>query len=145
MAIIDKSQKRFIADRDETQFIGLKIPLILDNGEKASTKTTLEAVKQNVFNLCNTERGERVMHPNLGLGLKTFLFEPFSEDVVESVKESIIESLNTWLPFVQINEIEVDMSDNNSDRFRSTLEIFIRFSLVKDPSINESIQIKVGE
>ena len=85
------------------------------------------------------------MQPNLGVGLKTFLFEPFSEDVVESVKESIIESLNTWLPFVQINEIEVDMSDNNSDRFRSTLEIFIRFSLVKDPSINESIQIKVGE
>jgi len=63
MAIIDKSQKRFIVDRDETQFIGLKIPLILDSGEKAATKTTLEAVKQNVFNLCNTERGERVCIP----------------------------------------------------------------------------------
>ena len=77
MAIIDKNTKNwFLVDEDENQFIGLTLPLVLDSGELASTKTTLEAVKQNVLNLCSTDAGERVMQPNLGLRLKRFLFQP---------------------------------------------------------------------
>ena len=50
--ILDKNHNKwFKVDRDETTFIGLKLPLILDNGEEASTKTTLEAVKQNGMSL----------------------------------------------------------------------------------------------
>ena len=47
MAIIDESKNNFVIDRDESKFVGLKLPLVLDSGEEASTKTTLEAVKQN--------------------------------------------------------------------------------------------------
>ena len=70
MAIIDKTKENWIYDRDEATSIGLKLPMTLDNGYDASTKTTLDAVKQNVLNLLNTEMGERVMHPNLGIRLK---------------------------------------------------------------------------
>ena len=112
MAIIDKKQYTYIADRDELQSIGLKLPLNLDNGEVGLTKTTLEAVKQNVLSLCNTEAGERIMQPTLGVRLKRFLFEPFSEDVVNEIKLVIVDSMNYWLPFVQITDIRVKMSDN---------------------------------
>ena len=146
MAIIDKNHNKwFKVDRDETTFIGLKLPLILDNGEEASTKTTLEAVKQNVLNLCSTEQGERVMQPSLGVMLKKFLFEQFSEDVVTQVQNVIIESMNYWLPFVKLNNITVKMSDNNAGDFRNTMEINVYFSLNKDPSTHESVQIIVGE
>ena len=53
MAVVDpKHSSQYLVDQDEDQFIGLSLPLILDNGANASTKTTLEAVKQNIFNLC---------------------------------------------------------------------------------------------
>lgn len=143
MAIVDKTKQNWIYDRDEATSIGLKLPMTLDNGYDASTKTTIDAVKQNVLNLLNTEMGERVMQPNLGVRLKKFLFEPFSEELVAKIQDQIIEGMDYWLPFVQINDIRVKMSDNNTGDFRSVMEIFVDFSLKKDPSVNESIDIKV--
>ena len=147
MAIIDTSKLKTpnLFDRDEAVSLGLKLPMTFDNGYDASTKTTLEAVKQNILNLCSTELGERVMQPNLGVSIKKYLFEPFSEDLVVQVQDTIVESMNFWFPFVQLNDIRVKMSDNNSDVGRSTMEISVDFSLKKDPSTTESVQLTIGE
>tara|TARA_Y100001963_G_scaffold153552_1_gene240542 strand:- start:715 stop:1155 length:441 start_codon:yes stop_codon:yes gene_type:complete len=146
MAIIDKNHNKwFIVDRNDEINIGLKLPLVLDNGEFASTKTTLEAVKQNVLNLCSTEVGERVMQPNLGITLKRFLFEPYSEDLVAQIQHTIMGSIKYWLPFVKLNKVDVRMSANEAGDFKNTMEIDIHFNLKKDPSTHESVQIKVGE
>ena len=146
MAIVDPSKLKTpnVFDRDEAVSLGLKLPMTFDNGYDASTKTTLEAVKQNVLNLCSTELGERVMQPNLGVGIKKYLFEPFSEDLVVQVQDTIVESMNFWLPFVQLNDIRVKMSDNIDDIGRSTMEISIDFSLKQDPTSTESITLNVG-
>ena len=146
MAIIDTSKLKTpnVFDQDESVALGLKLPMTFDNGYDASTKTTLEAVKQNVLNLCSTEMGERVMQPNLGVSIKKYLFEPFSEDLVVQVQDTIVESMNFWLPFVQLNDIRVKMSDD-SDIGRSTLEVSVDFSLKKDPNTMESVQVTIGE
>ena len=109
MAIVDKNSKNWYkVDRDEDVFIGLKLPFVMGNGLDASTLTTIEAVKQNLLNLCSTEAGERVMQPNLGVKLKRFLFEPFSEEIKQQVKEVVLEAINYWLPFLIVNNIIVD-------------------------------------
>ena len=141
MPVLDKTKHNWVDDRDDTKYIGLKLPLILDNGQEASTATTLQAVKQNILNLLNTELGERLMHPNLGVQLKRFLFEPFSETVGVEIQDVIVESVNYWLPFLLINNIDIKMSNSE----RSTMEILIDFSLKKDPNVNESISLTVGE
>jgi|TARA_R110000824_G_scaffold207573_3_gene393045 phage baseplate assembly protein W len=143
MAIVDNNNQS-VVDRDDAVSIGLKLPIVLDNGQLASTKTTLEAVKQNILNLCNTEVGERVMQPTLGVRLKRFLFEPFTEDTVLQVQDIILESVNYWLPFVNLNDIQVKMSDNESGDFRSAMEISINFSLKRDPETLEMIQVTVS-
>ena len=144
MAVVDKTKENWIYDRDEYQSIGLKLPMTFDNGHDALTKTTLEAVKQNVLNLCSTELGERVMQPNLGVGIKKYLFEPFSEDLVVQVQDTIVEAMNFWLPFVQLNDIRVKMSDDNSDVGRSTLEISVDFSLKQDPTSTDTVTLNIG-
>ena len=146
MAIIDKNHNKWYkVDRDEKKHVGLKLPIILDDIDIASTKTTLEAVKQNVLNLCSTENGERVMQPNLGVVLKKFLFEPFTEDLVIRIQNTIVDSMNYWLPFVILNDINVNMSQSEAGNFRNTLEISVHFSLKKDPDTHESVQITVGD
>jgi phage baseplate assembly protein W len=141
MAILDKSKSPWVADRDDNQFIGVSLPLEFDGNNP--TKTTLEAVKQNVLNLCSTERGERFMQPGLGLELRRYLFEPFSSEIILQVQDVIIESMNYWLPFIIINNIKVKMSDNESGDFKSVMEISIDFSLKKDATTTESVDITV--
>ena len=143
MAIRDtnKTKKPYLVDRDEDVYIGLDFPLHRGddrNGNFASTFTTLEAVKVNATNLLQTELGERVMQPNLGVQLKQFLFEPFTEDVKMSIQNSIVDTFSVWLPFVTIVTLDVEMSDVN------TLKIFVEFVLNRDQDTVESVQVIIG-
>ena len=147
MAVLDesKNKKPFLIDRDDDVFIGLKLPLVLDNGQLASTKTTLDAVKTNIKNLLLTDIGERVMQPTLGIKLKKFLFEQFTDETILGVETTIIDTLGYWMPFVKINEIKVKMSDNETGPGKNTMEVAIEFSLKKDITTVESIQVNIGE
>ena len=144
MAVRDtnKTKKPYIVDRDEDVYIGLDFPLHRGDdrsGNFASTLTTLEAVKVNVRNLLQTELGERVMQPNLGIQLKRYLFEPFTEDVKIAIQNSIVDTFSVWLPFVTIVALDVEMSDANA------LKIFVEFVLNRDQDIGESVQVTIGE
>ena len=133
----------YLVDKDENTSIGLLLPLSFGEGNKSSSKTTIEAVKQNVLNLCSTKAGERVMQPSLGLRLRRFLFEQFDEDLVSEIQATVADSLKYWLPFIIVNNVIVKMSDNLSGDFKNTMEISIHFSLAKDPTTHESVQISV--
>lgn len=145
MAIIDKNQQNWLlVDTDQDQFIGLTLPLYLDNGDIASTKTTIEAVKQNLFNLCSTEAGERIMQPNLGVRLKRFLFEPGNTaNIIGEIQQVIKESINYWLPFLLIKKINVVMSEDEGGNSKNTMEITINFALQQNPNMMESVQIQL--
>ena len=146
MAKIDqhKMKQPYLVDRDETQAIGFYLPFNLDNGPDSMTKQTLDAVRVNLKSLILTEMGERVMQPNLGVSIKKYLFEPFSEDIVVQIQDTIVESMNFWLPFVQLNDIRVKMSDNDSAEGRSTMEISVDFSLKQHLASTESVTLTIG-
>ena len=150
MAVIDKEKqnKPFLVDRDETLFVGIDLPFRIGQrgeGWGASSQTTLEAVKNNLRNLVSTEQGERLYHPSLGLPLRKYLFEPITPDTLDTIRSSIVESVNFWLPFVLINNIDINLSDNQAGNFRNLLVISISFSLKVDPTNLESITINIGE
>ena len=143
MAVIDtnKTKKPFLNDRDEDVFIGIDLPFHRGNDKNgffAMTSTTLEAVKVNAINLLQTELGERLMQPNLGMRLRRYLFEPFTEDVRDAIQNSIVDTFSYWLPFVEIVTLNVDMSEAN------TLRIFVEFVLNRDPTTTESVQVTIG-
>ena len=79
MAVVDKTKNKWIQDRDELQSIGFKLPIVLDNGSGALSKSTIDAVKNNLLCLLNTEAGERVMQPTLGVRLREFYFNRFQK------------------------------------------------------------------
>ena len=138
----NKTENPYIVDRDDDVFIGLDFPLHRGNdrnGNFATTSTTLEAIKVNIRNLLQTEIGERPMQPNLGVNLKQYLFEPFTEDTKVVIQNTIVETFSVWLPFVTIFTLDVEMSDNN------TLKIFIEFVLNRDQDTVESVQVIIGE
>jgi len=141
---INKTKKPYIVDRDEDIYIGIDMPFHRGNdknGMFASTSTTLEAVKVNVLNLLQTELGERVMQPNLGIRLKQFLFDPFTEDVRVAIENSIVDTFSYWLPFVTITTLDIGMSNDNNN----TLRVFVEFVLNRDPTTTESVQVTIGE
>ena len=117
MAIKDTTRKPFIEDNDENIFIGIDLPFRRSNGKEgyfASTTTTIEAVKNNIRNLVNTNTGERLMQPNLGLNLRNYMFEQFTDETLLSIQNGIVDTFVVWLPFVEIRDIQISMNENDS-------------------------------
>lgn len=87
------------------------------------TFTSYDAAKSNLRNLMLTARGERVMQPDFGTGLHELLFEPFDSLYETRLQERITESVGFWLPYITIENIEVDMSDEMKDRHIANMKI----------------------
>jgi len=147
MAILDRNKKPLVIDRNENIFIGIDLPFRKSDGSEgyfASSQFTIDAIKNNVRTLLNTEKGERFFQPNLGIDLRQYLFEPNVIDTRVAIENEIVDTFKTWLPFVNIRDIQI--TSNESDGIgKNKLSIYIEFNLNKDPNTLESIQVEVGE
>ena len=147
MAILDTSKKPFIQDRDNDVFIGINLPFKKSEGSEGyflSTTTTIEAVKNNVKLLLSTDKGERIFQPNLGIGLRRFLFEPFTCETRLAIQNEIVETFNFWLPFISIKDIQVETTSADGTN-PNQISINVIFNLDKDPNTLESVQVQIGE
>jgi len=147
MAIKDLSKKPFIEDRKENVFIGIDLPFRKSNGIEgwfASTTTTIESVKNNNRNLLNTHKGERYMQPTLGLNLRNYMFEQITIDLQDTIKTEILETFNFWLPFVQIQNLDIDILESSTSD-KNKLTISVLFNIVRDPNTTESVQVEIGD
>ena len=129
-------------DLNPDTFIGLKLPLgYSDTGYFKQTKTTLQQAKYNIINLIKTIPGERLGQPGFGSNLHTILFEPMNEDFSDILEDSIKESLATWLPYINIKNIEITIPDYNINR----VNIAIDFGLSFEPDRFESVSVNFDQ
>ena len=149
MAIKDLSKKPFIEDRDDNVFIGIDLPFRKSDGIEgwfASTTTTIEAVKNNIRNLLSTHKGERYMQPNIGLNLRKFLFEQFTDELRLQIENDILDTFDFWLPFVQVKDLTIEMSEATGGSVNNNkLIISVVFNITRDPNTLESVQVEIGE
>ena len=118
--------------------IGLALPFARGNsGLFRQTETTLEQVGHNIKNLLLTAKGERVMQPDFGSGLRELLFEQYTEDLTEQIKLEIQNTISTWLPYITLASIDVNQDETNPNQ---TI-VDIDFSLNYEPNRFDSITL----
>ena len=88
--------------------IGIKLPITIDSSNYINLNyTTFDQVKTNLRNLLMTEPGERFMVPDFGCGLRRKLFEQNTPKLIEDIRTTILNTVSTWMPFLQLNRIDV--------------------------------------
>jgi phage baseplate assembly protein W len=131
-------------DRDDDIYVGIEFPLdYSQEGFFRKTKTIRQQVKSNIRNLLLTEKGERIFQPNFGSNLKSLLFEQITPTSLENVEHDIRESLSTWLPYVNVNNLVVVQDDRNPNQVLTSLE----YSTTLEPDSLDTITFtfEVGE
>jgi phage baseplate assembly protein W len=103
--------------------VGISLPF---NGNSVfkKTYTTQDQVKYNIINLILTNKGERLFDPNFGSSIRMFLFEGISDESIDLIKSSITDSVSQYIPEIQISNINIDTSIEN------TLTITIAYNMV---------------
>ena len=144
MAIRDTSRKPYIQDNDTRVKVGIDLPIRRGDdldGFFATTSTTIEAVKNNIRNLLQTEEGERFFQPNLGIGLRRLLFENMTDETLIGVQDLILDKLEFWLPFIEIRDIQVLSRDDTTDIGMNEIRVKILFNIKQDPNTLDSVTL----
>ena len=144
MAIKDTTRKPYIQDNDTNVKVGIDLPVRRGTGLDgffATTSTTIEAVKNNIRNLLQTEEGERFFQPNLGIGLRRLLFEHITNENLIGVQDTILDKMEFWLPFVEIRDIQVLTSDELTSIGANEIRVKILFNIKQDPNTVDSVSI----
>ena len=115
--------------------IGISLPLQFDNNTFAQTFQTSEQVKSNIKNLLLTKKGERILQPEFGSGLQELLFEPSTVDFEGRIEDTINESLQQWLPYVTVEEIDIEATDELRDNNR--INVSLKFRIGNNVDLNE--------
>jgi len=105
--------------------------------------TTLTQAKDNLKNLILTRKGERIMNPTFGCDIWKVLFEQMDSSLIESkIESTILDAVSNWLPYLNIDEIIFDYDNTDIDNNRINLEL--KFSLISNPNLGESVTINVN-
>ena len=145
MPILDRRTNQFIEDQDTRVSVGIDFPFARvpnQDGYFKTTKTTVESIKNNIRLLLQTEQGERVFQPNLGMNLKRLLFEQITEDTTIQIENNIVDVFETWLPFVELKDIQTNIDPTNQEQ--NKIKINITFSIKKSPTSLESVEVALG-
>jgi len=108
--------------------IGLELPFARSRtGLFGLTETTLEQAGHNIKNLLLTAKGERVMQPDFGSGLRALLFEQADENIGERIEETILESISTWLPYISVEKIDIIEDTSNPNLMKVNLNFYLNY------------------
>jgi phage baseplate assembly protein W len=82
------------------------------------------------------------MQPLLGSGLQELLFEFNDEELADKIEATITESLQQWLPYVTIEKIEIEQTNDNRDR--NIVYVSISFRVGETPNL-ENVSFTVTQ
>jgi len=82
------------------------------------------AIKQAIVNLLLTNTGERLMNPEYGSDIRSYLFEPLDYGTSISIKKNIVYTINTFEPRIQIMSLTCNPNyDSNGFDVEMTYKI----------------------
>tara|TARA_R110000824_G_scaffold9309_2_gene41714 strand:+ start:343 stop:735 length:393 start_codon:yes stop_codon:yes gene_type:complete len=97
--------------------ISPKFPLRFDSalGDYSANLIMPSVVKQNFKNLLLTNKGERVMDTNFGVGLRSYFFEPMIQRTYSDISNNIKTQVKKYMPFITIKEVNFHGGADGSD------------------------------
>lgn len=80
------------------------------------SKTTSEALRSDLLHLLLTDKGTRLYLPDFGTNLRQFLFNPNDNQTLYDIKSEINETLQKYLPKINITELSVTQNQESEKR-----------------------------
>jgi len=96
--------------------LSVKLPITRNTADGFTMiKDFQTLVRQNFKMLVLTSPGERVMEPDFGVGVRSYLFENFNNSVFTEIESAIRKQVSIFLPVIDVRQVEFDSSnpDNN--------------------------------
>ncbi len=109
-------------------------------GAFETNKSTIDAVVDDLKLLLLSNHGERPIHGDFGANLRTIIFEP-GPNVLQKAEDLVLSAIEKWMPFIQVTNIVVSDSTNNTTLQPNELNIKLNFTVGQiEGSLNQRIR-----
>ncbi|MDE5105868.1 MAG: GPW/gp25 family protein [Trichodesmium sp. St17_bin3_1_1] len=86
--------------------VGWTSPVRLDENGQIQLAKYEEAVRQSIFMILGTAKGERVMRPDFGCGIHDKVFAPNSSGTLGQIISDVRDALIEWEPRIDILDVD---------------------------------------
>jgi phage baseplate assembly protein W len=91
-----------------------------------------ESIQKDFEYLLLTNPGEWPMKPDLGIGIKRYLFENYSSPELGKIQERVQSQLTKYLPFPYVQLISVNFNATPEDQDQGFITLNIRYSILSN-------------
>jgi phage baseplate assembly protein W len=140
MAVILGKKLVIDSKQFEDYAIGITLPIQIGNTAFNQSFITADQVKSNIINLLLTKRFERLMQPEFGSGIQELLFNMNDEMFADNLENTIVDTLSKWLPYVNVETINIQQSNEYKDN--NKVEVSVSFR-VSDTQILDTVTFNV--
>jgi len=88
--------------------VGWSFPVGLDGSGSIQTAEYEESVRQAIWIILGTAKGERMMRPDFGCGIYALVFEVNSASTAGKVAQEVRESLLVFEPRIDVRNVQVE-------------------------------------
>ncbi len=101
---------------------GFKFPVQVDNiTGKMKTVSYEEDIKEAIYIILMTKKGERVMNPEFGCGVFDYVFDTMDYTTLSMMEREVRDALTLWEP--RITDLEVNLTVDESQEGCVMIEI----------------------
>ena len=127
---------------------GWKFPIEIDSSTGRFKSSSYEDdVKEAIYIILSTSKGERIMREEFGSNLSKYVFETIDATTIAMMKYDIKDALMNWEP--RITDIEINVSRDSEEASKINVDIGYRvrktnnlFNLVYPFYINEGTKLE---
>ena len=101
--------------------VGLSFPLRIEKG-KISWSEYEESIRESILIILRTGRGERVMRPDFGCGLKELVFSANDSSTSSLVIYYVEEALKKWEPRIELLNVDASPDKEEGNRLNISIE-----------------------
>lgn len=142
MAFVIEQDTFNAPDEYTEQYVGFRLPFSFGKIDSVLHDNTIDSVTDNLENLFNTEPGERIFHPNLGVSFKRLLFEQidFDENDFQAVVQEQIEmQVKKWMPFLNVSGVNITKQQDSNQ-----YTIKVDFHFKNNAKVASSVEISTA-
>ncbi len=86
---------------------GWKFPVSIGSGKRIAMSEYEQDIREAIWIILSTPKGERVMRPDFGCGIHDFVFASINISTLTLIENSVREALTLWEPRIEVMNVKV--------------------------------------
>jgi len=105
---------------------GWKFPINVEYRGGIEPSQHENGIKEAIWIILGTSKGERVMSPDFGCGIYDLVFSVINTGSIGMIKESVREALTIWEPRIDIMKIDVSQDEKDEGKILISVDYQVR-------------------